>query len=196
MHFIADTEEEDYAAELFWKEDFKKVIREKVPKVIFDELTKKNAFKGVYRKKYCKEFANYEGFVETIGSKVAIGAENGADDAFDEIYSAFRGQIALPCSRKYARYLWPCAMTAEIKKGVHNSIFREYSQEISYLADYEEHYYKAFPSFHAFIHRISAFVVVGSANGADDMLTEIYRCFLRWLPLPPSRRQPRRLKGW
>ena len=196
MHYIDDTEDEDSAAELFWKEEFKKVLREKISIVIFNEITKNSSFKGIYKKQYHHIFPTYDEFVSLIAGMVEIGSENGSDDAFNEIYSAFKIQGPLPEARRYARYYWPKALIPEISKEVNKAIVDEYSKETSYQADYKEHYSRIYPDFGTFLDQVAEPVVVGAINGADEMLGKIYRAFLLSLPLPPARRRPRQLKGW
>jgi hypothetical protein len=196
MHFIEDTEDEDSAAELFWKEEYKKVLREKISIVIYDEITKNSSFKGIYKKQYRHIFRAYYEFIILIAGMVEIGSENGSDEAFNEIYSAFKIQGPLPEPRRHARHYWPKALTPEISKEVHEAIVDEYSKETSYQADYEEHYSRIYPDFRTFLDQIAELVVVGAINGTDEMLGKIYRAFLLSLPLPPARRRPRQLKGW
>jgi hypothetical protein len=125
---------------------------------------------------------------------LAIGAENGADDAFHEIIAAFLTESPLPEVRRYARYLWPETFPEEVKKRLRQIIIDEYSQDEIYQYAYKVGYQKAFPTFAEYMNKVAEIVVTGAMNGADDILEAIYWSFLTPRPLPPARRRPRRLK--
>jgi len=196
MHFIEDTEDEDFETEVFWKEDFKKILREKVPERLCNVFTENKNFFGIYEKQYLKQFKKYGRFVNAIANMTEIGCENGSDDAFNEIYISFRLQSRLPKVKRYARFFWPTVMTPEISKLVHEAIIDEYGNESSYQADYDAHYSQWYSTFDFFLNQIAQYAISSMEMGADDMLGQIYRAFVLKLPLPIPRRRPRRLKGW
>ena len=110
MHFMPDTEDEDSAAEVFWPEGYKQVIRENVRRAVLVQFTTKKRFRRVYRNGYSERYPSYEDFLEKVADMVAIGAENGADDAFDEIMDSLLEEEALPALRRYTSYSWPDAL--------------------------------------------------------------------------------------
>jgi hypothetical protein len=196
MHFIEDTEQEDSVGELFWKEDYKKILREKLPKTILLEMMEDPGLNSIYERLYTDTFSSYEAFIRAISSIVTIGCENGADEAFDDIYLAFAAHSPLPEARRFSEYCWSEISTAEMTREVKESLISEYGAETSFISDYEDYYSHIYPKFSAFMNTVAEFVVAGATNGADDMVGRLYRSFILELPLPPARRRPKRLKGW
>ncbi len=128
---------------------------------------------------------------------IAIGAENGADDAFDDIISAFLAESPLPEVPGYARYLWPQAPFERVRKRLQQVIVDEYGGDNIYNYAHKAGYQGSYRDFDEFINQVAQLVATGATNGADDMLEAIYRSFFVPLyPLPPARRYPRRLKMW
>ena len=74
MHYIPDTEDEDSAAESFWPEGYKQVIREDVRQFIGAQLKNKKQFSHVYQKQYHERFSSHGEFLDKIADMVAIGA--------------------------------------------------------------------------------------------------------------------------
>lgn len=194
MHFVPDTEDEDSAAEEFWPEGFKQVIREDVPGAIIGQLTGGRRYRRLYQQVYGDRFTGYEQFLERIAEMVAIGAENGADDAFDDILDAFLEEDALPDPRVYTAYLWPEAL-AEITRGrVRQIVVNEYGEDDIFRFAYDVGYKNDFGSYRQYLERVGDVIVAGARNGANDALDGIYRSFMDRDRLLPLRRYPRRLK--
>lgn len=196
MHFMPDTEDEDSAAETFWPEGYKQIIREDVPILVREELLKEKPFANVYEQGYKAKFLDHTQFLEKVADMVAVGAENGADDAFDTVIDAFLTEASLPQLRVYARYTQPCVISEELKQKLKRNIIEEYRQDNVYVHAYKVGYTKRYPSFNEYINWIADLVITGTMNGANDILENIYRSFLRMAPLAPVRRHPRRLKVW
>ncbi len=127
---------------------------------------------------------------------IAIGAENGADDAFDDIISAFLTESPVPEVQRYARYFWPQVLPERVKKRLQQVIVDEYSRDNIYSYAHKVGYQGSYPDFDEFIDQVAQLVATGATNGADDMLEAIYTSFLTAGHLPPARRRPRRLKSW
>lgn len=196
MHFMPDTEEKDSAAETFWPEGFKQMIREDVRQLICSRLTDGDRLGHIYQERYSEKFTDLNQFVNRIADMVAIGAENGADDAFEDIITAFLTESPLPQARNYARHFWPQALNQRAKKKLQQVVIDEYSQDNIYIYAYGAGYQKTYRDFGEFISHVAELVVTGAMNGADDTLEAIYRSFVTLCPLPPARRHPRRLKIW
>jgi len=196
MHFMPDTEDADSAAERFWPEGYKQVIRQDFRQAVAAKFNAGTKLRHVYQQQYSEKFADLDEFVSKIADMIAIGAENGADDAFDEIMEAFLVEDPLPDERKYARYFKPQPFSRSIKNNLTQIVIDEYSQDNVYQHAYESNYQRKLPSFDEFIAQVAQTVVTGSMNGADDTLEAIYRSFMASRPLPPVRRYPRRLKLW
>ena len=194
MHFMPDTEDEDSAAETFWPEGYKEVIREDVRRVIADQLTRKKRFRRVYRKGYKDRFDNYEEFLNKVADMVAIGAENGADDAFDEIMDVFMEEDALPEPCHYTYYFWPHPLTREVAGRLRNVIVEEYREEKIYSFAYSVGYRNDFTSLDDYLDHVATLVMTGVRKGSSDTLERIYRSFINLDRILPVRRYPRRLK--
>jgi hypothetical protein len=196
MHFMPDTEDEDSAAETFWPEGYKQVIRENVRQAILAQLTGKKRFRRVYRNGYSDRYSSYEEFLDKVADMVAIGAENGADDAFDEVMDAFLEEDALPALRRYSSYSWPNALPRDVREQLRRSIIDEYSQDNVYLYAYKVGYKNDFDTLDEYLQHIAKLVENGAKNGAEDTLEQIYRSFVILDRLRTVRRYPRRLKMW
>ncbi len=194
MHYIPDTEDEDSAAETFWPEGYKQVMREYVCQLINAQLNDKKRFKHVYQQRYHEKYSSHGEFLEKIADMVAIGAENGADDAFDEITDAFLTESALPEMRRYAHYLWPQAFPQRIKERIRQVIVDEYSEDGIYGFAYQVGYQGDYGSHGEYLDRVAEIVITGATNGANDMVEAIYKSFMNLGPLSPARRHPRRLR--
>jgi hypothetical protein len=193
---MPDTEDEDSAAETFWPEGYKQVIRENIPLLMKCELSKNNGFAGVYERGYKDRYSDCRQLLEKIADMTAVGAENGADDAFDDIIHSFLLELSLPQVRAYARYTEPYALSDDLKQALKQNIIGEYSTDNIYRHAFKVGYAKTFLTFDEYINRVAEIVVTGAANGANDVLENLYRSFLILGPIIPVRRHPRRLKVW
>lgn len=199
MHDLIDTEEEDAAAERFWPEGFKQLIREEVGKLIVNQLKERDSFRQTYEERFSDRYPDLDRFTERIADMVVIGAENGADDAFDDIHASFQMETPLPDSLRYAHYFEPQAFNDEARRRLHEIVVEEYSQERFYQGQFKnanEDWPERYSDFGRFLDEVAELVVSGAANGAHDMLEEIYRALMLSGPLPPARRHPKRLKIW
>jgi hypothetical protein len=196
MHFMPDTEDEDSAAETFWPEGYKQVIREDVRRAILARLIAKKRFRRVYRNGYSDRYPSYKEFLDKVADMVAIGAENGADDAFDEVMDSFLEEEALPELRRYSSYSQPDALPRDVRERLRRSIVDEYSQDDVYLYAYKVGYKNDFNTLDEYLNRVADLVENGAKNGAEDTLEQIYRSFIMLDRLRTVRRYPRRLKMW
>ena len=194
MHFFPDTSDADAAAESFWAEDFKRVIRDDFRRYV------RAGLEGNLLKRACRSYSGqYPGpaeFMDRIADMVTIGAENGTDAAFDDIYSAFLTESSLPEQRVYVRSMLPRAFPRKMRSGICRAVRDEYRQERVFRYAYKVGYKTEFRSYNGFMNKIAALVLAGAMRGADDMLARIYRSLLARSPLPPARRNPKRLKSW
>jgi hypothetical protein len=196
MHYLPDTEDEDSAAEKFWPEGYKQVIREEVPAQVSAQLLDDRAILQVYNAQFAAKHADITGFVDRIAAMVAVGAENGADDAFNDIMDAFLYEWPLPEARPYARYLEPDVLPQVIADTLRQVVIDEYKVDDIYSNAYAVGYADDFTNLEDYMDRVGDIVVVGTKNGANDALEKLYRAFLLQAPLAPARRRPRRLKTW
>ncbi len=196
MHFMPDTEDADSAAERFWPEGYKQVVRGDFRQAVAAQLNDGKKLRHVYQQQYSEKFTDLNQFANKIADMIAIGAENGADNAFNELMEAFLTEDPLPEGRRYIRYFWPQAFSPATKNKLARVVIDEYSLDNVYQHAYDSYYQGKLPGFDEFIAQVSQIVVTGAMNGADDMLEAIYRSFMTPHPLPPARRYPRRLKLW
>lgn len=196
MHFMPDTEDQDSAAETFWPEGYKQVIRQSVPLYVKTELFEEKPFMAVYEQAYRSKFSDCTQFLEKLADMVAISTENGADNAFDDINDSFLKEAPLPRLRAYAGYFTPLALSQDAIQQLRQVVITEYSQDNIYVYAYGVGYKGTFATFDEYISRIAELVVNGAQNGANDTLENIYRSFYGLGPLAPVRRHPRRLKVW
>ena len=151
------------------------------------------AFKKVYEDRFAKRCSTYEDFVDRLVEMAAIGAEKGADAAFEEVYASFRQDAPLPGSRAYARYLFPGPLDEESREAVRQKLFDEYSGHHAYEHLHEDHY-QGVLEFEEFVNRIAELVIDGAECGADDTLSRIYQAFMSGASLPQIRRRPRMIR--
>jgi len=190
---MPDTEGADAAAERFWPEGYKGRIRDGVARRVADRLSEAGAFERVCEEHYRASFSSYSDFVGRVAEIVAIGAENGTDEAFDEIHAALRGGSLPPEARMRVRYLWPEPFDEELRTELHREIVAEYRESHAFEHLHEDHYPGGL-DFVDFVDQVAHRVVAGGVNGADDALTAIYSALLTGSPLPPARRRPRRIR--
>jgi len=190
---MPDTEHADASAERFWPEDYKQKIRDGVVRRVEDELIAAGAFEQVYEKHYTTKHDTYHAFVGRVAHVVAIGAENGTDEAFDEIHVTLRKGSDPPEARIRARYLWPEAFDERLREELRQAVVEEYRASHAFAHLHEDHYSGSL-DFEAFVYRVADRVVAGGVNGADDALAAVYSAFLTGSELPPARRRPRRIR--
>ena len=193
MHYLPDTEEQDAAAEHYWPDDFKQVIREKVGQAVKLKLKEKN-LRHIYEKQYEDIYADAGQFASRIAEIVIIGAENGADDGFEMIFKAFLTESRLPKIERYAVYLWPYVFSQNIIDRIQNAAAFDYRNDETFKYAYNVGYRKDYLNFDEFIDQIAGRITTSVINGTDNMLGRIYTAFLNYQPLPPARRNPKRLK--
>ena len=194
MHFFVLTKAEENIEEKYWPEGFKKVIRVEVEKTVSGHLTQNRSFIESFQAYYATAYSDYADFIAQLAHTVAIGAENGADAIFDEIYSIAGNKTDLPQVRVYARYFWPNVLTKELKDGIEYAIIGEYRQEEAYSRTYEDHFKDKYRDFNEFLSAIAALVTSGAVNGADDAIGRAYQALMKYEPIPIIRKRPKRLK--
>jgi hypothetical protein len=193
MHYLPDTEEQDAAAECYWPDGFKEVIREEVGRAIRLK-TKEKRLRHIYARQYQDKFADAGQFANRIAELLVIGAENGADNGFEVIFKAFLTESPLPEIARYAVYLRPHIFSQKIIDRIQNAVAFDYRNDETFTYAYKVGYQKEYSKFNEFIDRIASKITTSVINGTDDMLARIYTAFLNCQPLPPARRNPKRLK--
>ena len=193
MHYLPDTDEQDAAAERYWPDAFKQVIREKVGQTLKLRL-KEEKLRHIYEKRYQDRYADIGQFADRIAEIVVIGAENGADDGFEMIFKSFMTESPLPEIARYAVYLWPHIFSPKIMGSIQIAVASDYRNDETFKYAYNVGYQKEYQKFDEFIDRIAGKITISVVNGTDDTLARIYSAFLNCQPLPPARRNPKRLK--
>jgi hypothetical protein len=195
MHFFPDTNDVDAAAEVFWAETFKQVLKDDLRRVIGTQLHG-DMLQHIYERRFSDDFPDFENFNNQISDMIAIGAENGADNTFDDIYTSFLTESPLPQMRRYAANYLPDIFPEGIQRQIYDAVIDEYSQEKVFRYAYKVGYQKDFADFENFIQTVAGLIVSGSVMGADDMVGRVFLAFMTQGPLPPARRYPKRLKSW
>lgn len=193
MHDVLDTEDFDSDAERYWPEEFKKTLRARLVPTIAQHFRSAQSFKSIYEALYTPRFSTYDTFVDRLAEMVAIGAENGIDQALIEAHATFGNGAPLPPPRPFATFHWPQPFDQAALDQLHQDVHHEYLESHAYEHAHEDHFQDRLP-FETFIDTLTGLVVSGAANGADTMLAKLYRAFLQTAPLPPARRYPRRLQ--
>jgi len=196
MHYLPDTEDEDSAAEKFWPEGYKQVIREGVPPYASAQLQADPLINRFYEQQFSEKYPNAASFIDRLANMIAVGAENGADDAFNDIMDSFLYELPLPGTRNYATYLEPEVLSSETVRQLKQTIIDEYGVDDIYTNAYTVGYADRYASLEEYIDWVSRIVISGVKNGANDLLGKIYRAFMAGTPLTPARRRPRRLRTW
>lgn len=194
MHDMPDTEDADAASERYWPEGYKDILWAKLIPAFTDLLLEAEAFETTYGQHYGEDFNTYEDFVDRLAEMVAIGAENGSDEIFDEVYAAFRKDAPLPNIRAYATHFWPDPFNDDLRAELHAKVLEEYRDLHVYIHIYEDHYEGALTTFDDFLGEIAALVVAGAVKGADNAIGNIYSAFLGPTRLPIARRRPKRAR--
>ena len=196
MHEVIDTEAVDAVEELFWPHEFKSLLRGETRNAVSAWLHAQTLIKKLHQKETRKKPLKYDFFVESLATKIIIGAENGADDAFEMIHKAFSHGFNFPCLTQWIENtLGREVFTDEICLPIQEEICAAYRNEHLYEHIYEDYYAKTYPSFEMFINDVSEHVLAGIVNGAESMFRKILRSFIFNISLPPATRHPRAIKG-
>lgn len=193
MHYLPNTDEQDAAAERCWPDNFKKVIRDEIGRAIRLKLQEQR-LRHIYERQYKDKYTGAGQFANKIVEIVTVGAESGADNGFEMIFKAFMTESPLPGIARYAVYLWPYVFSRKIIDKIQNAVASDYRNDETFKYAYNVGYQKEFLHFDEFIDQIARTMIASVINGTDDMLARIYSAFLNCQPLPPARRNPKRLK--
>jgi hypothetical protein len=193
MHFMP--EDEGYEEKL-WPDGYKAVIKSRLREVIAAALRSEDTLQHVYEQQYADRFPDVVRFRERITEMLIIGAEKGGDEAFDDIVTAFLYELPLPEPRVYARYLLFPKLPEDVSRQLMQQVIDEYGQDEVFIHAFKVGYCDLYVDFEQFLYASAELAAVGVVNGVDDMLTAIYRAFATGGPLPPARRNPKRVKNW
>ncbi len=193
MHFMP--EDEGYEEKL-WPDGYKAVIKSRLREVITTELRAGDTLINVYKQQYTDKYGALDRFMERITEMLVIGAEKGGDEAFDNIVTAFLYEFPLPEPRVYARYLLLSKLPEEMDRQVMQQVIDEYREDEVFIHAFKVGYWDLYEDFEQFLIETARLAAVGVINGMDDMLTAIYRAFATGGPLPPARRNAKRVKNW
>ncbi|MBW2200732.1 MAG: hypothetical protein JRF71_07830 [Deltaproteobacteria bacterium] len=188
-------EDEGYEEKL-WPDGYKAVIKNRLRAVIASELRSEDTLQNVYEQQYADQFPDLDRFIERITEMLVVGAEKGGDEAFDDIVTAFLYEYPLPEPRVYARYLLLPKLPEEVSRQLMQQVIDEYRQDEVFIHAFQVGYGDLYENFEQFLNESARLAAVRVVNGMDDMLTAIYRAFATGGPLPPARRNAKRVKNW
>jgi len=193
VHFMP--EDEGYVEKL-WPDGYRAVLQNALRPVIASALQSEDTLRHAHAAHYGDQFQSLEPFVDRIIDMLVIGAEKGADEALDDIVNVFLYEEPLPEPRAYKRYLLLTALPGEVKRPLVQRVVEEYSEDEVFAHAFKVGYWDLYEDFDTFLAESAKLVAVGALNGMDDMLSAIYRAFAVGGPLPPSRRNAKRVKNW
>lgn len=193
MHFMP--EDEGYE-EKPWPEGYKAVIRDPLRAVIASELRSDGTLCNTYERQYADRFPDLDRFLERITEMLVIGAEKGGDEAFDDIVMAFLYELPLPEPWIYVRYLLLPKLPDAVSRQLVRQVVDEYGRDEVFVNAFKVGYSNLYDDFSHFLEKSAELVAVGVLNGMDDMLAAIYRAIATGGPLPPARRNAKRVKNW
>lgn len=193
MHEVPDTEAVDAAEETFWPQTFKWMLRSEFKSTVITWIKDQHIFNKLAEPKPKED---REFFIEMMADKLVIGAENGADEAFEVIHKAFSTGQDLPCLVEWAGNITGEALFPDpVRMDLQNKIAEEYSKEHIYEHIFEDYYVDTYPGFEDFIETVSQSAVIGIINGTERMCRKMVQSYFFKIPLPPARRHPRAIKG-
>lgn len=195
MHYLPDTNDEESLQERYWPDSFKKTIREVIRSSISARL-KDSDLENIYRRNYTMLFNDVPKLRESILNAVVIGAENGADEGFERVYNAFINETPLPEIFRRVRPVWPFRISTRDRRKIHRAIVVDYLMDDGFNYAFRDGYRDQFVLFSSFIDAVAKVLVDSMENGINITLEQLYIAFLRGLPIPVIRRNPRRLKTW
>lgn len=195
MHYLPDTNDEESLQERYWPDSFKQTIREVVRASISDKL-RETDLASIYSRHYTGQFIDLAAFMDSLLNAIVIGAENGADEGFELVYNAFIRETVLPETYRRVRSVWPFRISARDRRKIHRAIVNDYFMDDGFNYAYRDGYRQQFRLFSNFIDAVAGLLVDSMENGVNITLERHYIAFLRGLPLPVMRRNPRRLKTW
>jgi hypothetical protein len=195
MHYLPDTNDEDAVQERYWPDSYKPVIRREVHKAISQALDAK-ALCHVFERRYSRDFSEIGQFIEFVIGGIIIGAENGADNGFEIAYASFLSESPLPELPKCRRALWPGDLSQSSLKSMRAAIIGDYRTDDGFVYAYRDGYKGDYGSIDGFLDKVADIILIETANGVSATLGKYYRAFILGWPLPPMRRNPRRLKTW
>ncbi|MDY6974391.1 MAG: hypothetical protein V2J25_04125 [Desulfatiglans sp.] len=196
MHDVLDTEAEDLRSETYWPDSYKRFIREVLPARFQTDFENSRFFNSAFGNTFDKVFGSREDFFAGIVHRLVIGAENGAEKATGEIYSAMRRGTSIAVLNEPYCYIWETFLNQEDKRKFREIAYLDLHGEHILEHFYEDHYRDVFSSHQAFITAIVNQILIGAENGVDDMLVRIIQAIAMSLPLPRARRFSRILKTW
>jgi hypothetical protein len=194
VHDLIDTEELDASAERYWPDGFKEVIRGPFHQKVLSWLMGERVFEEAWKRHYRQDFEGHEDFCRRLADLLVIGAENGADEAWEELLDCFKREAPLPSGRRYARSTIPEDFLDLLHGKIVAEIISEYAREHLFADHLFEDYSGHYRDLGSFLRAVGEIVADGATRGAQDMMGRITRSIRLGLPLPPARRRPRRLK--
>jgi hypothetical protein len=193
MHFMP--EDEGYEERL-WPDGYKAVIKNQLRPVVASALRSEDLLGNIYKQQYSDQFPDLDRFMERITDMLVIGAEKGCDEAFDDIIAAFLYEQPLPEPRVYSRYLLLPRLPHGVERDLIQRVLDEYKEEEVFIHAFQVGYNQLYENMDQFVKASAELAALGVVKGIDDMLSALYRAFAAGGPLPPARRNPKRIKNW
>jgi hypothetical protein len=195
MHYLPDTNDEDAMQERYWPDGYKLTIRSEIREVVVPEL-REAGIARIYRRSYRDSFQGIAEFTDRVAGGIIIGAENGADEGFESIYASFIAECDLPEIYGYACTFRAPKISKTGQRAIQRAIVKDFRKDDGFTYAYKDGYHDKYASYRDFIDRVAEIMLAGVKNGLYSAFERSYKAFFYGYPLPPMRRNPRRLKTW
>lgn len=195
MHYLPDTGDEDAVQERYWPDGYKLIIRKEVRDVVVPGLQGMGIAR-IYRRSYRDTFPCVTQFIDWVAGGIIIGAENGADEGFESVYASFVAECDLPETYGYGRAFQPPNINKLGERAILRAIVKDFRKDDGFTYAYKDGYHDKYASYRDFIDRVAEIMLAGVKNGVYSTFERFYKAFFYGYPLPPMRRNPRRLKTW
>jgi len=193
MHDYIDTERTDCQEERYWADNFKSVIKAELKQSINRWIdNKKRFFIRAFAESYIADYKSYRHFVGDISSQMIIGAENGADETFEELYGIMitGGNLTGPAKvEEYTDIFPPRTVTR-----IFDEIRKDYLDEHELEHIYSSHYKKEFAAYDMFINFLASLILNGVIRGTEEAAKAIYRSLCIGEQLPRLKRKVKPIK--
>lgn len=194
MHDYINTEHIDAKQEKYWLDNFKWALRGELKKSIGAWIDNKQSFfVKAFAEHYLFNYKSYFHFIEDISNKMIIGAENGADDAFEKLY----GFISTGHDISNISLVNECTdiFSSKVLEKVINEMRKDLYNENELECLYFSYYSENFTDFNMFIGVLTDIILTGIIYETEKVTKDIYRALCAKSELPRVKRKIKLLKS-
>ena len=195
MHYLPDTNDEEALQERFWPDGYKVTLRREVRNALSRAFPEAD-MKRVYRRAYLHSRSSLKEFTECLVNGIVIGAENGADEGFESVYASFLAECELPEIYPYPDAFYPPVFNGSNVRPISRAIMADFRDDDGFRYAYKDGYTCSYAGYDKFLAAVADIMLAGIKKGVYSVLQRYYEAFVHGYPLPPMRRNPRRVKTW